>query len=214
MRWWRRRSAGAVLRLRRPADVAMMQATDFWKRDDPAQARWLDWPSVGWVLVEREMSASPVIVGEVAGQDAAQVAFAENQNVIQTLAADRADEPLRVGVLPRAGGRRQHFTNPHVLQPLPERVTIDAVAIAKEVGRGGVVLEGVCDLRGGPGARGMFGHVEVEDVAALVGEHDEDEEDAQLRGGDREEIDRDEVGPMVGEERAPGLRGRCAALRE
>ena len=39
------------------------------------------------------MRASPAIVGEVAGQDAAHVAFAEDQNVIQTLAPDRADEP-------------------------------------------------------------------------------------------------------------------------
>ena len=50
--------------------------------------------------------------------------------------------------------RRQHFTNPHALQPLPERVTIDAVAIAKEVGRREVVWEGVDDPLGGPGAMG------------------------------------------------------------
>jgi hypothetical protein len=43
----------------------------------------------------------------------------------------------------------------------------------------------------------MLGHVEVEDAAAVVGEHDKDEEDAQLRGGDREEIDRDEVPDML-----------------
>src|SRR5882762_1412047 len=90
----------------------MMQATDFWNRDDHAQARWLDWPSVGWVLVEREMSAMMMIVREVAGQGAAQVSFAQDEDMIETLAADRANEPLRVGVLPRAGGRRQHFTNP------------------------------------------------------------------------------------------------------
>src|SRR5947209_6476968 len=89
------RTAGA--RLRRLADVAVMQATDFGNFHDPARLRKLDGPAVGRILVEREMRASPVIVGEVAGQDAAQVAFAENQNVIQTLAADRADEPLREG---------------------------------------------------------------------------------------------------------------------
>jgi len=31
------------------------------------------------------------------GQNAPQVAFAENQSVIQTFASDRADEPLREG---------------------------------------------------------------------------------------------------------------------
>ena len=54
----------------------------------------------------------------------------------------------------------------------------------------------------------MLGDVEVEDAAALVGEHDKDEEDAQLRGGHREEIDSDQVPDMVGEECAPGLGGR------
>jgi len=39
----------------------------------------------------------------------------------------------------------------------------------------------------------MFGHVEVEDPPAIVGEDDQDEEDAQARGGDREEIEGDQV---------------------
>jgi hypothetical protein len=77
-----------------------MQATNFGNRDDPARLGRLDGPDIGRVLVEREMRASPMIVGEVAGQDAAQMAFAENQYVIQTLAPDRADEPLREWILP------------------------------------------------------------------------------------------------------------------
>ena len=39
----------------------------------------------------------------------------------------------------------------------------------------------------------MFGHVEVEDTAALVDENDQGEEHAQGRGGDREEIEGDQV---------------------
>src|SRR2546427_12665980 len=81
--------------LRRPADVAMMQATDFGNLHDPARVGELDGPGVRRILVEREMSASPVIVLEVAGQDAAEVSFAENENVIQTLAPDRPDEEMR-----------------------------------------------------------------------------------------------------------------------
>src|SRR5437660_2704233 len=73
------RTAGAGLR--RLAEVAVMQATDFGNLHDPARLGELDGPEVRRILVEREMRASPVIVGEVAGQNAAQVAFAENQNV-------------------------------------------------------------------------------------------------------------------------------------
>src|SRR5438093_9088718 len=66
------RTAGA--RLRRLAEVAVMQATDFGKLHDPTRLGALDGPDVWRILVEREMRASPVVVGEVAGQDAAQVA--------------------------------------------------------------------------------------------------------------------------------------------
>jgi hypothetical protein len=44
----------------------------------------------------------------------------------------------------------------------------------------------------------MFGHVEVEDAPAVVGEHDEDEENAEPSGGNSEEIDRDQVSDMIG----------------
>src|SRR4029453_14622462 len=120
--------------------------------------------------VEREMSASPVIVLEVAGEDAAEVPVAENENVIQTLAPDRTDEALGERVLPRALRRRGDFTDTHALHALPEHVTVDRVAIAEEKGRRGVVREGVHDLLGGPVGSGVFGHVEVDNAPAMVKE--------------------------------------------
>src|SRR5207247_8932329 len=80
----------------------MVEATDFANRDDPAEFRPLNWPAVGCILVEREVSTRPVVVREVAREGAAQVLFAEDDDVIETLAPDRADEALREGILPRA----------------------------------------------------------------------------------------------------------------
>ena len=60
----------------------------------------------------------------------------------------------------------------------------------------------------------MRGDVEVDDAPAVMGEHDEDEEDTQAGGGCREEIDRDQVSDMVSEERPPGLSGFGAPLRD
>jgi hypothetical protein len=67
------------------------------------------------------------------------------------------------------------------------------------------VGEGVHDLLRPPVGGGMLGDVEVEDATAMVGEHDEDKEDAQTHGGHCEEIDSDEVPDVVGQERPPGL---------
>ncbi|MGH2372822.1 MAG: hypothetical protein ACRDIC_05010 [bacterium] len=53
----------------------------------------------------------------------------------------------------------------------------------------------------------MLGDVEVENPSAMKNKHDGNEQDAQVGGGDGEEIDGDQVADMVGEERPPGLRG-------
>ena len=50
-------------------------------------------------------------------------------------------------------------------------------------------------------------HVDMQDVAPIVGEDDEDEQDPAGERRDREEVDRDRRAEMVGEERAPALRG-------
>jgi len=138
------------------------------------------------------------------------VAFAQNEDMIETFAPDRADEPFGEGVLPRAVGRGQHFMDPHALHSVLERVTVYAVAIAEEIERRGVVREGIHDLLGGPEGGGMLGYieVEVEDAPAVVGEYDEDEEHSQARAGDGEEVERDEVPDVVVQKRSPRLRRR------
>src|SRR5207244_12168973 len=88
----------------------MVQATDFGDGNDPAEVPPLNWPAVGCILVEREVSTRPVVVREVADQGAAQVPFAKDEDMIQTLAPDGADEPLREGGLPWAVRRRLGFT--------------------------------------------------------------------------------------------------------
>src|SRR2546428_12552056 len=192
----------------------MVQATDFGDGNDPAEVPPLNWPAVGCILVEREVSARPVVVREVAGESAAQVPFAEDEDVIQTLAPNRADEPLREGILPGAVSRREDFTYAHALHALAERVAVDGGAIAEKKGRGRIVREGAADLLGRPGSSGLLGDVEVEDAPAIVCEHDKGEQDTQGPRRNDEEIDGDQVADVIGQERAPGLRGRCAALRE
>jgi len=147
----------------------MMQATDFGNLHDPARLGELNGPDVRRIRVEREMSASPVKVREVAGQDAAEVPFAENENVIQTLAPDRAGRAApRRGSATGCEARREHFVDSHAVHALPEHVTVDRVAIAEEIGGCGVVREGVDELLGGPGGGGMLGDAEVDDPSTMV----------------------------------------------
>jgi hypothetical protein len=59
----------------------MVQAADFGQLHDPPDPGRLDGPEVGCVFVEREVGARLLIVGEVAGQDAAEVSPAEDEYV-------------------------------------------------------------------------------------------------------------------------------------
>src|SRR5512145_2972590 len=91
-------------------------------------------PEGGRVLVQREVGPRLMVIGEIAGQDAAEVSLAEDEHVIQALAPDRADEPLNEWVLPRALRRREHLLDPHALQAMPKWLPVDAVAVMQEKG--------------------------------------------------------------------------------
>ena len=91
------------------------------------------------------------------------------------------DEPLCEGVLPRAVGRDQDFSDLHSLRALQEGVAINRVAITEEVRRRGVLREGVHDLLSRPAGRRVFGHVEVKDASAVLTEDDQHEENAEAR---------------------------------
>src|SRR6516165_8200443 len=113
--------------------------------------------------------------------------------MVEALAPNRADEPFHEWILPRTLGRCEDFVDAQAVYSVSEGLAIDGVAIAEEVGRRGVVREGVHDLLGRPVRGGVFGEVEVDDASAKVSEHDEDKEHPQARGGDREEIEGDQI---------------------
>src|SRR5262245_17974819 len=155
-----------------------------------------------------------MVVRDVRDQDVSQVALAEDEDMIETLSPDRADEAFPEWILPRTSGSREDFLDLHALHTLAEGVPVDRIAIAQEIGGCGVVREGVPDLLGGPSRRGMLGDVEVEDPTPMVGEDDEDEEHTQASGGNGEEVDGNQVLDVVREERSPGLRRRGAPLAD
>src|SRR5437879_5102732 len=103
----------------RPSDISMMEATDFGNLPYRPRLHPLDGPHVWRILLKREVSSRAVIVREVAGQAAAQMAFAKDEDMIQTLAPDRADKPLGEGILPWAVRRGQHFPDPRALHSVP-----------------------------------------------------------------------------------------------
>jgi hypothetical protein len=74
--------------LSRATLVTMMETADLWEGDDLAGGGWVDRPKLGAILGEREMRSRLVVIVKVRRQHAAQVTLIEDDDVIETFAAD------------------------------------------------------------------------------------------------------------------------------
>ena len=79
----------------------MMQTTNLRERDNVAGLGWVYRAALRTILVEREMRSRRVVIVKVRRQHTAQVTLVEDDDVIETLAANRANDALDVSVLPR-----------------------------------------------------------------------------------------------------------------
>ena len=153
------------------------------------------------------MSVRGVVVTDVGAENPPQMAFTENNDVVQAFSPDGPDDPLDVRILPRRAWGSQHFIDTHSLHPSSEVVPVNPVTVTQQITRGCVPRKRFDELLRCPCSRGMLSDVEVDDVTATMGEHDEDEEHSESHGRDGEEIDGHQVVLVVGQERVPRLRG-------
>src|SRR5450759_3057679 len=98
------------------------------------------------VLVQRSMGPRHIIIGGISASDPAQVRFAKHDHVVETFAADRADESLNASILPGRSGCDRMVPNAHRTDPLQEDSTIRGESIPNEISRRLVPRERLCDL--------------------------------------------------------------------
>ena len=75
-----------------------MKSTEERPRDNVTDA--FDGANKRSVFVQRQVRSNAVVVGGIGLKDPAQVGLAQNHDVIQAFPADRADQPLRMAILP------------------------------------------------------------------------------------------------------------------
>src|SRR5881397_838567 len=110
-----------------------MQAADLGDSDDGTDRRRLNAPRDRSIPLQREMRTRDVVVVDVVLQDAHEVSFAEDDQVVQTFVPDRPYDSLNVGVLP--GGLR---SGDDLLDPQPRHsaskpVAVDGVTISEQI---------------------------------------------------------------------------------
>jgi hypothetical protein len=201
---WGLTSLAARLRLGGRAIVAMVEAADLRSRDDTPGRRRHHRACDRHILVERKMRTGAHVVRDVVREHPMQPCCAENDDVIEALTSDRADDAFHVGVLLRRsrsgadrldvhGGDRSRDVGKH------------RIAIVHEIAGRVVFRKGVAELLCGPGRGGMFGDRHVNDPSRVVREDDQDEQQPERDRRHDEQISGHNLARVVGEERPPRL---------
>jgi hypothetical protein len=147
-------------------------------------------------LVDALMRSAFIEVVHVLSENAPQVSFTENQNVIEALSSEAAEEPFyaRVHVRVQTEDDLDVGAFRDVVEPRAEL----AVVIPNDESRR-VVEGGVAELLRGPLLRGVVGHGLVDDLSGVV--FDDDESEALTEegaSGDELSLRLAEVGDSVG----------------
>ena len=108
-----------------------MQSADLGKLHHPSELRRLYRPRNRSILVERQMSARPLVVFEIQLQVMTQPSFIQDDDVVQALAANRSDQSLDIGILPRRSRGREDFADAQPPCRFVEFLSLARVAIAK-----------------------------------------------------------------------------------
>ena len=101
-----------------------MKSADLRKRHDLATADRLHRPSVGRILVERQVTSGAMIIVQVGCQDPPKMTFFKDDDMIETFAPDRTDDALDVRRLPGRPRCGQYFRDPHTSQALARGLPI------------------------------------------------------------------------------------------
>ena len=191
----------------------MVESADLGQRNDAAVLGQLDGAWLGRILLEREVRPRAVVVAEVAVKTTTEVSLIQDDHVVEELAADGADHPFDEGILPGRAWCSENLGDEHALHPSPKLAAVDAVSIPEYVARRRVIGERLDNLLRRPGGSGGIGDVKVHELAAMMHQDHEHVEYSEGRGRNHEEVDGDEIGEVILEERAPGLRGWLFATR-
>src|SRR5450631_4060122 len=133
----------------------MVQAADLGRLDHLTGVGGRDGAGVGRIFHEGQMGPRAVVVNEVGREDSVQMSLAEDDYMVETFAADRSDQALDEGVLPRGTGCAHDLGDAHAFEAMAKGRAVNAVAIPHQVLGSGVVGKCLDDLLCGPsGQRG------------------------------------------------------------
>ncbi len=155
----------------------MVQPSDLRNGNHLTLGWWLYLPPEGRVPLQREVRPGVVVIGNVVLEDVPKMGFSENNQVINALASNRADDSLSVRILPGGSRCGNNLSYVHSPNSCTERGSVDRIAVTEKIAWSRISARKSFDqLLRRPLGRRMTGHVEVHDLPAVMGEDYEAEQ--------------------------------------
>src|SRR3979411_1075980 len=140
------------------------------------------------ILLQRPMRSNAVVIGRIVFQNSAQMCLAQNDDVIQTLAPDRSDQPFGKAILPRRSWCDRLVPNAHGAQSACDDGTIDAIPVPDHVARSLIPGKCLLCLTFTPCGRGFCCDLDPDEISAIKPYNDEAIEQFEADGWDNEQI--------------------------
>src|SRR5438132_7118893 len=134
--------------------------------------------------------------------------LADHDYVVKAFPTNRANHPLGIRVLPGLAGRNYRFSDAQCLGLTRKSFSINLVSIPNQVPGPLLQRARLEQLACRPFRSRMLRDIEMNQPAPAVGQDHEHEQHPKGRGGDREQIQRDQVLRVILQKRAPRLRWR------
>src|ERR1700694_1178735 len=96
------------------------------------------------------MRSNAIVIGRIVFQNPAQMFLAQDNDVVQTLAPDRADQPFGKAILPRGSRCGRLLPDAHGAQSACDDGTIDTPPVSDKVARTLIPREPLRYLAGNP----------------------------------------------------------------
>src|SRR5262249_16422852 len=138
--------------------------------------------------------------------------FAPDDEMIETLAPDRSDQPFSEAILPRRSRCDGLVPYAHGTQTAGDDGAVDAIPIANNVVRGLGPRERLGGLAGDPFGGRIGRHVDPDEVSPVQPDDDEGIEQVEAKCRDNEQVNGGDVRRVVAQKGAPSLTWRSLPL--
>src|SRR3569833_602390 len=156
-----------------------METTDFTNLDHLTFGAGLCSSEFRNVFAQVQMSAPAVVIGNVPRKRTTERALSEHDHVIETLAANTANEPFDIGSLPGRARCGKHLFNDHRLYLIDKVLPENPIPIAQKILGRAVPRKDFPQKQGGPLRGRMGSHRKVHDSSALMRQHEKDIKDLE-----------------------------------